>query len=75
MGELLNEIRNAPRLGTPKKIDLILGQLDEQDRADLIEALADHKISGTTIARVLRKKGFDCSRKTVQRYRGLYDEP
>ena len=75
MGKLLNEIRQTEvRTGKPpRKIDLILEQLETQDRADLLEAINDHTISGTVIARVLCNKGFQVTRGAVQRYRGLYE--
>ena len=76
MGKLLKEIRDTPpiRGGLPKKIDIILEQLDEQDRKDLLDALNDHTIQATTIYRVLKKRGFDIGRKCINRYRGFYNE-
>jgi len=51
VGKLLKEIRDTPAIrgGSPKKIDIILEQLDEQDRKDLLDALNDHTIQATTI--------------------------
>jgi len=76
VGKLLKEIRDTPpvRGGLPKKIDIILEQLDEQDRKDLLDALNDHTIQETTIYRVLKKRGFDIGRKCINRYRGFYNE-
>ncbi len=75
MGKLLDEIKQtSTRVGKPpRKIDLILEQLDKQDRADLLEAINDHSISPSVISRVLSNKGFQITRSAVQRYRGLYD--
>jgi hypothetical protein len=75
MGKLLEEIKQTSiRTGKPpRKIDLILEQLNEQDKADLLEAINDHSISPSVISRVLRSKGFDITRTVVQRYRGLYE--
>ena len=76
MGKLLKEICDTPavRGGSPKKIDIILEQLDEQDRQDLLDAINDHTIQATTITRVLKKRGFDIGRKCINRYRGFYNE-
>jgi hypothetical protein len=75
MGKLLEEIKHTSnRVGKPpRKIDLLLEQLNKQDRADLLDAINDHSISPSVIARVLRNKGFDITRTVVQRYRGLYE--
>jgi len=75
MGKLLEEIKQTPiRTGKPpRKIDLILEKLNKQDAADLLDAISDHSISPSVIARVLRNKGFDVTRTAVQRYRGLYE--
>jgi uncharacterized protein (DUF2249 family) len=75
MGKLLEEIKQTSiRTGKPpRKIDLILEQLNKQDRADLLEAINDHSISPSVISRVLRSKGFEITRTVVQRYRGLYE--
>ena len=75
MGKLLDEIKNTPtRSGRPpRKIDLILEKLNKQDAADLLDAINDHSISPSVIARVLRNKGFNKTRTVVQRYRGLYE--
>lgn len=75
MGKLLEEIKQTSvRSGKPpRKIDLILEQLNKQDRADLLEAVNDHSISPSVISRVLSNKGFQITRGSVQRYRGLYE--
>jgi hypothetical protein len=75
MGKLLDEIKNTPlRSGRPKrKIDLVLKQLNEQDRTDLLEAINDHSISPSVISRVLHNKGFNITRGAIQRFRGLYE--
>ena len=75
MGKLLDEIKQTSvRVGKPpRKIDLILEQLNKQDRADLLEAINDHSISPSVISRVLHNKGFVVTRGAVQRYRGLYE--
>jgi hypothetical protein len=75
MGKLLDEIKDTSvRVGKPpRKIDLVLEQLNKQDRADLLEAINDHSISASVISRVLSNKGFQISRGAVQRYRGLYE--
>lgn len=75
MGNLLKEIEETvPKNGgCLRKLDLILEKLGEDDRNDLLQALNDHTISPTIIARVLRKRGFDLTRSTVQRYRGAWN--
>ena len=75
MGKLLDEIKQTTiRVGKPpRKIDLVLEQLNTQDRADLLEAINDHSISASVISRVLHNKGFEVTRGAVQRYRGLYE--
>ena len=75
MGKLLDEIKQTSiRVGKPpRKLDLILEQLNKQDRSDLLEAINDHSISPSVISRVLCNKGFQITRGAVQRYRGLYE--
>ena len=75
MGKLLDEIKQTSiRVGKPpRKIDLILEQLNKQDRTDLLEAINDHSISPSVISRVLSSKGFEITRSAIQRYRGLYE--
>jgi repressor of nif and glnA expression len=52
----------------------ILESLDEEDRDDLVELLSGEAVDASTIALVLRKRGFDISDRTVQRYRKTLGE-
>ena len=67
---LLEEVR-AERLvsGRPPTLTRIADSLSEQDRGELIEALADLSISAAAIARSLTRRGYKISPAAVQAYR------
>lgn len=50
-------------------LERILSELDDEDRADLEELLADEDVEATAIAVVLRRRDFNISDRTIQRYR------
>lgn len=52
-----------------RKLNQLLTELDESDREALLTVLADKKITGTSIAQLLRKMGYTISDRAVQRYR------
>lgn len=76
MGKLLTEIRETKPtgFGKLKKVDLVLQQMSEQDRKDLLEALNDLTIQSTVISRVLKKRGIDLSRNCISKHRGSLNE-
>lgn len=55
-------------------VDRIIDTLEEDDRKDLLELLADNSIEGSAIALVLRRRNFDISDRTIQRYRKHMEE-
>ena len=68
---LINEFRNEPvRRGGPKPlIQKMLDQMDEKDRQDLKDALADTTIPCRAIANVLNRRGYKISIATIEKYR------
>lgn len=47
----------------------VMQQLDEQDRADLVTALADTNVMTSAILNALKGRGFDVSKNTMARHR------
>lgn len=67
---LLEEVRrDRPISGRTPALLQIAEQLDEADRKDLIEAVNDHSISSASIARALKRRGFNITPGIVQAYR------
>lgn len=52
-----------------RKIAMIFKKLTEDEAAELRELLDDEDVNGTSIGRVLRRRGFDISDRAIQRYR------
>lgn len=48
---------------------MILEELNESDRDDLIAALDDHSIPGASIRNALRKRGYTIDDSIISRYR------
>lgn len=65
--EILQESRNG------NTVELILADLNDEDREDLIELL-NADIEATAIARGLRRRGYSVSDRTIQRYRRTLEE-
>lgn len=65
--EILQESRNG------NTVEMILADLDDEDREDLIELL-NADIEATAIARGLRRRGYSVSDRTIQRYRRTLEE-
>ena len=70
-GSLLNELKAEPRIasGRVPMIVAIAQQMSEEDKKDLLEALADPTISGAMISRALKKRGFDVKPGSINQYR------
>lgn len=68
MGNLLNELKNNNPPQRPR-IAEIMDEMSNEDRADLMEALNDPKITGRAIAQVLKARGFSIHESSVYRYR------
>lgn len=64
---LLDEIRKAQP--APCRLSMIATALDESDRAELWQALAEPTVSAAVIARVLRARGHSISDDVVLRHR------
>ncbi len=73
MGELGNQLRNE---GSPPRnafrVDEILAQLSEEDKADLLAAIQDAAISTAAITRVLRRNGHALSENAIRNYRRIH---
>lgn len=69
---LLEEMRTEARRpkGPPCGMAVILDQLDDQERAQLEEALSDRSITAHIIATVLTNHGHRVALQTVGRHRG-----
>jgi hypothetical protein len=62
-----------PRYKRGSKIDRVLAQLNDQDRADFTAALRDKSIPNIVILRVMRRRGYDLSESGISKYRrGVY---
>lgn len=71
MGDLLKEIKTE-RLrtgGLRSGVDKILEALPEQERADLLKALRDPRISQTAIANVLTRHGHKVAGPVIGAWR------
>ncbi len=67
---LIDEIAaEKPRYRRGSKIDRIIEQLNEQDRADFIAALQDKSIPNVVILRVMARRGHDISESAISVYR------
>lgn len=67
---LIDEIAaEKPRYRRGSKIDRIIEQLNEQDRADFIAALRNKSIPNVVILRVMARRGFDISESAISVYR------
>lgn len=67
---LLDEIRAAQeKKGAECSVKILLDKLDASDRAAIEEAFGDPAIFGTSIAKVLKSRGYDVAGHTIQRHR------
>jgi hypothetical protein len=55
--------------GPTCSVSLLLADLDAEDRAALLEALADVKVPGTAIERALLREGHRMGAHNIQRHR------
>jgi len=55
-------------------VEKVMAELDPEDAEDLAELLVDVDVEASAIARVLRKRGFEISDRSVQRYRATRRE-
>ena len=55
--------------GPPCSVSLLLEDLNDEDRAAVIEAMADAKIPSTAIDRALLKEGYRVGSHSLQRHR------
>lgn len=67
---LLEEVKgDRPVSGRTPVLLQIAEQLNENDKKDLIEAVNDHSISSASIARALKRRGFNITPGIIQAYR------
>jgi hypothetical protein len=64
---LLDEMRQGREY--PLRLDAILADLPDDDRADVLSALADPRISHSRVAAVLTAHGYRCHPSSVGRWR------
>ena len=71
VNDLLSEIRIQQRATSRLRCSMgvVLSQLDPQDREAVQQALADHSIFGSTIAKVLKARGYEVKSLAVNRHR------
>lgn len=67
MGSLLNEVREQS--SNKNKMLTVLNSLSEEDREDLLAALADESIGIIPIHKVLKARGIKVSADTLRRFR------
>ena len=67
---LLEDIREeSAAKGPPCGLQPLMDSLSTADRTDLETALADQSIYGSTIAKVLRARGYSLADATLRRHR------
>lgn len=67
MSGLLDEIRGEKKVRSRSpKMDAAYASLSAEQRADLLEALADDSIASAAIARVLTRRGTPIGETTVR---------
>lgn len=67
---LLDEIRSVQeKKGAECSVKILLDKLPPGDRDAIEEAFRDPAIFGTSIAKVLKGRGFDVAGHTIQRHR------
>lgn len=71
MGTLAEALNNlsASRGGPPCAVDVILSKLDDEDRATLLESLANRDIPSTKIATALSENGYPIHSANIARHR------
>lgn len=60
-------VRRRP--GTPLRLDVILGYMDLEQRADIEHVLRDVNIPSRPIADALTKRGHSCSWTAIENWR------
>lgn len=69
---LLGEVRSAQaahRRGGRCSVSVAIDAMEGQDRKDLMAALADESIYGSTLSRVLKARGHRVPPEAIQRHR------
>lgn len=67
---LSDQIRgDGYNVGRKRRVQQILGLLDEEDRAGLISALDDQSVSSSSIQRALAKRGIGISLTAITTHR------
>ena len=67
---LLDEMHNEPtKMGLTCGVAKVKNEVSEELWNDLTAALADHSITGATIARVLSRHGINLRVDTIRRHR------
>jgi len=69
MGLLDDIMDEKPRIARHCSVEILLNQLEADDRADLETALEDVMIQATVIARVLDRKGHKLPAASIARHR------
>lgn len=67
--EDLRRIQDGTPTGPVCKVLSILQDMDSKTRQELIDALDDDTLYGTTIAKVLVDRGYDVTSRSIQRHR------
>ena len=70
MGKLGEELNHEGRLPSNRfRVDEILKEMSEEDRVDLLAALANENITLAAIVRVLKRRGHKVSENAIRNYR------
>ena len=71
MGDLLKEIKTerVSTGGRKSLLDVLLEQLPDDDRADVLKAVSDPSVSPTAISTVLTRRGHKISSSVIGAWR------
>lgn len=67
--EDLHRTQNGAPSGVTCRVLTVLQDMDSSTRQELIDALDDDTLYGTTIAKVLVDRGYDVTSRSIQRHR------
>ena len=67
---LMDEIHQQHRrTGNPCGVQIVHSQLEGQDAVEFMQAIDDHTITGTSIARALQNRGLRINGEVITRHR------
>jgi hypothetical protein len=63
----VDAVRNRP--GTPLRVDVILGYMSDDERAEVEAVLRDKGVPSRPVAEALTKRGHTCSYGAIENWR------